>query len=76
MRNVYTILVGKLEERRPFGRHRHRWEDNIKVRYEVFTAVKLLIMALWVVTLSGLGCGYRRFGRMYRLHLYFSTDSL
>jgi hypothetical protein len=22
--------VGKLEEKRPFGRPRHRWEDNIK----------------------------------------------
>jgi len=23
-------LVGKPEEKRPFGRLRHRWEDNIK----------------------------------------------
>jgi hypothetical protein len=24
-------LVGKPEEKRPFGRPRHRWEDNIKM---------------------------------------------
>jgi hypothetical protein len=28
-RNAYRILVGKPEGRRPLGRHRHRWEDNI-----------------------------------------------
>ena len=25
------LLVGKLEGRRPFGRPRRRWEDNIKM---------------------------------------------
>jgi hypothetical protein len=29
-RGVYRVLVGKPEGRRPLGRHRHRWEDNIK----------------------------------------------
>jgi hypothetical protein len=29
-RNAYRILVGKLEGKRPLGRHRPRWEDNIK----------------------------------------------
>jgi hypothetical protein len=29
-RVVYRVFVGKLEEKRPFGRHRRRWEDNIK----------------------------------------------
>jgi hypothetical protein len=24
-------LVGKPEEKRPFGRLRHRWEDNIRM---------------------------------------------
>jgi hypothetical protein len=28
---VYRVLVGKLEGRRPLGRHRCRWEDNIKM---------------------------------------------
>ena len=30
IRGVYRVLVGKLEERRPLGRPRRRWEDNIK----------------------------------------------
>ena len=29
-RGVHRVLVGKPEERRPLGRPRHRWEDNIK----------------------------------------------
>jgi hypothetical protein len=29
-RNAYNILVGKPEGRRPFGRPRHRREDNIR----------------------------------------------
>jgi hypothetical protein len=31
VRNTYSILVGKPEGRRPLGRSRHRWEDNIKM---------------------------------------------
>jgi len=30
-RGVYRVLVGKLEGKRPIGRPRHRWEDNIKM---------------------------------------------
>ena len=30
-RGVYRVSVGKPEEKRPLGRHRRRWEDNIKV---------------------------------------------
>ena len=30
-RNAYRVLVGKREEKRPLGRLRHRWEDNIKM---------------------------------------------
>jgi hypothetical protein len=29
-RGVFRVLVGKTEGNRPFGRTRHRWEDNIK----------------------------------------------
>jgi hypothetical protein len=28
---VYRVLVGWPEGRRPLGRPRHRWEDNIKL---------------------------------------------
>jgi hypothetical protein len=30
-RNAYIILTGKLKGKRPLGRPRHRWVDNIKV---------------------------------------------
>jgi hypothetical protein len=31
VRGAYNILVGKPEGRRPLGRPRRRWEDNIKI---------------------------------------------
>jgi hypothetical protein len=31
MRNAYRILVGKPDGRRPLGRPRRRWENNIKI---------------------------------------------
>jgi hypothetical protein len=31
MRGVYRVLVGNPEGKRPLGRSRHRWEDNIKM---------------------------------------------
>jgi hypothetical protein len=30
-RGVHRVLVGKPEGKRPMGRPRHRWEDNIKM---------------------------------------------
>ena len=30
-RNAYIFLVGKHEGKRPLGRPRRRWEDNIKM---------------------------------------------
>jgi hypothetical protein len=30
-RGVYRVLVGKHVEKRPLGRPRRRWEDNIKM---------------------------------------------
>jgi hypothetical protein len=30
-RNAYSILVGKPERKRPLGRPRRRWVDNIKM---------------------------------------------
>jgi hypothetical protein len=30
-RNAYRILVGEPEGKRPLGRPRRRWEDNIKM---------------------------------------------
>ena len=31
VRGVYRVLVGKPEGKRPLGRPRRRWEDNIKM---------------------------------------------
>ena len=31
---VYRVLAGKPEGKRPLGRSRHRWEDNIKMDLE------------------------------------------
>jgi hypothetical protein len=30
-RNVYRVLMGKPEEKRPLGRPRRRWENGIKM---------------------------------------------
>jgi hypothetical protein len=32
-RGVYRVLVGKPEGKRPLGRPRRRWEDNIKIKF-------------------------------------------
>jgi hypothetical protein len=31
MRDAYKVLFGKPEEKRPRGRPRHTWEENIKM---------------------------------------------
>jgi len=33
-RGAYRVLVGKPEGKRPLGRPRHRWEDNIKMDHQ------------------------------------------
>jgi hypothetical protein len=32
-RGVYRVLVGRHKGKRPLGRPRHRWEDNIKLDF-------------------------------------------
>jgi hypothetical protein len=32
-RSVYRVLVGRPEGKRPLGRHRRRWDDNIQVDF-------------------------------------------
>jgi len=46
-RGVYRVLVWKPEGKRPLGRPRHRWEDNIKkglqkVGWEAWTGLTWL----------------------------------
>jgi len=31
VRNAYKILVGKHERKKPLGRSRRKWEDNIRI---------------------------------------------
>jgi hypothetical protein len=33
-RGAYRVLVKKHEGKRPFGRSRRRWEDNIKMDFQ------------------------------------------
>jgi hypothetical protein len=33
-RGVYTVLVGKPEGKRPLGRPKCRWEDNIRMYFQ------------------------------------------
>jgi hypothetical protein len=35
VRGAYNILVGRPEGRRPLGRPRRRWEDNIKIEFKL-----------------------------------------
>ena len=32
-RGAFRVLVGRVEERRPLGRPRNRWEDDIKIDF-------------------------------------------
>jgi hypothetical protein len=32
--SAHRVLVGKREEKRPLGRPRHRWDDNIEMYYK------------------------------------------
>jgi hypothetical protein len=55
-RNVYIFLVGKPEGKRPLGRPRRSWVNNIKMKNGVF----------WVVTPCD-SCKNGRFGGTWRL---------
>ena len=33
-RGIYRVLVGKPEGKRPLGRSRRRWKDNIKMDFQ------------------------------------------
>jgi hypothetical protein len=36
MRGVYRVLMGKPEGKRPLGRPRRRWEENIKCTFRMW----------------------------------------
>jgi hypothetical protein len=54
-RGAYRVLAGKPERKRPLGRSRRRWEDNIKMDiqeggWEVWTS----LIWLRIRTVSGI----------------------
>jgi hypothetical protein len=60
-RNVYRLLVGMLEGKRPLGRPRHGWIDNIKM--------DLLEIGLGVVDWIGLAEDRYRWGALAVMNL-------
>jgi hypothetical protein len=51
---VYRVLVGKREGKRPLGRPRHSWEDNIKMdRQEVDVGLWTGLKWLRIETVGG-----------------------
>jgi hypothetical protein len=55
MRNAYKILVGKPEGKRPLGKSRRRWEDNIKMYLrEIGLGVWIGLIWLGIGTSDGL----------------------
>jgi len=59
-RGIYRVLVGKPKGKRPLGRPRHAWEDNIKMGFggmdwmdqaqdrDSWWALMNAVMNLWV----------------------------
>jgi hypothetical protein len=53
-RSAYRILVGRPEGRRPLGRPRRRWEDNIKMDLqEVGSEHGLDLYGSWEIQVAG-----------------------
>jgi hypothetical protein len=52
-RGVYRVLVGKPEGKRPLGRPRRRWEDNIKIFMKWDVGVRTGLSWLRIDTVSG-----------------------
>jgi hypothetical protein len=49
MKNAYEVFVGKPEGKRPIGRPRHRWDDNI--------LMDLMEISFWDLELDSYGLG-------------------
>jgi len=47
-RGVYSVLVGKPQGKRPLGRPRHRWEDNIKIDLQEVGCVGVWTGSRWL----------------------------
>jgi hypothetical protein len=53
-RNACRILVGKPDGKRPMGRPRRRWEDNIKIDLRKNGMMWILLIWLRIGTSGGL----------------------
>jgi hypothetical protein len=49
-RNAYRILVGKPEGKRPLGRPRRRWVDNIKIDRDSFLSHDFKFIIPFILT--------------------------
>jgi hypothetical protein len=47
-RGVYRVLVGEPEGKKPLGRPRFRWEDNIKIYYQEVDWGKAWAGLIWL----------------------------
>jgi hypothetical protein len=54
-RDAYRVLVGKPEGRRPLGRPRRRWEDNIKMDLREVVRRGARAEAIWLRVGTGGG---------------------
>jgi hypothetical protein len=53
-RSVYRVLVGKPEGKRPLGRPRRRWRDNIKMDLRMWN-VRARTGSVWFMIGTGGG---------------------
>ena len=57
-RVVYRVLVGKPEGKRPLGRPRRRWEDNIKMDFQEVAGGGGFVGTVWSCLRIGTGGGH------------------
>ena len=48
-RGVYRVLMGKPEGNRPLGRHRRRWDNNIKIDIQEVGCVGVWSGSSWLM---------------------------
>jgi len=51
-RSIYTVLVGKSDEKRPLGKSKCRWQDNIQM--DLGWGVWSGLIWLWIETGGGM----------------------
>ena len=55
-KRLYRVMVGKPEGKRPVGRPRHRWEDNIKMELQAVRCGGSWTVSSWLRI--GIGGGH------------------